>query len=399
MNTPSLQSLFRRDVDPARYRLEIDGLRFFAIMIVMVGHLLERIKKFWMTPSPDLDNGSINLLIDFFASPNQGVLLFFAISGFIISKQMQDVPQGRFDAAFIGKYYVRRITRIFPPYYAVLIGTFLIIAVGGIEIGGLNNSFVEEVPYSESLIASLAYAHGIIFDSMPRLFPLGWSLEIEVQFYLLAPFIFLILFRGDGRTAPWRFVVLLATTFLITFVSINNLIPINKFTIASYIVYFALGIALARYEHPVQRIFSHIGSVSSAILGFGAVGILFWIGDADFGALLTTLIYWALSLGCAFVLFGLAFQPTTLFGKFCRIPIVTYIGLACYSLYLVHMQVFHVATLVLGKLAPMSYLAVGLGFALVMMAGLIAGGVFFALVEKPFASWRPFSSRTRKVTP
>lgn len=365
-------------------------------MIVMVGHLLERIRKFWIDPSPNLDSSFINGLVDFFASPNQGVLLFFAISGFIISKQMQDVPEGRFDKAFVGKYYVRRITRIFPPYYVLLIGTFLIIAIGGIQVGGLNSTYVREVPYTESLMASLAYSHGIVFDSMPRLFPLGWSLEIEVQFYLLAPFIFLLFFRGEGRAAPWRYALLLAATFLITFVAINKLIPINKFTIASYIVYFAIGIALSRYEDRIQKLFAVIGSVPSAVLGFGAVGILFAIGNADFGALVYTLIYWALSLGCIVILFGLAFQPSTLFGKFCRIPIVTYIGLACYSLYLVHMQVFHIATLVLGKLTPMSYLAVTFGFVFVMIIGLIAGGIFFTLVEKPFASWRPFSSKAQK---
>ncbi|MEL6857332.1 MAG: acyltransferase [Pseudomonadota bacterium] len=397
MKIPQLQSLFRRDVDPARYRLEIDGLRFFAIMIVMVGHLLERIKKFWMTPNAHLDSAPINSVIDFFASPNQGVLLFFAISGFIISKQMQDVPKGRFDAAFIGKYYVRRITRIFPPYYAVLIGTFIIVAIGGIEIGGLNGTYVKAVPYSESLFASLAYAHGIINDSMPRLFPLGWSLEIEVQFYLLAPFIFLLLFRGEDRAAPWRFALLLAATFVITFVSINKLIPINKFTIASYIVYFALGIALSRYENVVQRAFAKIGSLASGMLGLATVITLFWIGDAHFDPLIYTLYYWALSLGCVFVLFGLAFQPATLFGKFCRIPVVTYIGLACYSLYLVHMQVFHIATLAFSKIVPISYLSLGLGFCGIMIIGLIAGGLFFALVEKPFASWRPFSSKSRKA--
>lgn len=393
---PRIGSIFRRDVDPARYRLEIDGLRFFAIMIVMVGHLLERIEKFWLAPTHELNSSYLNGLIEFFASPNQGVLLFFAISGFIISKQMQDVPAGRFDASFVGKYYIRRITRIFPPYYFVLIGTFLVVAIGGLQVGGLNSAYVREVPYFQSLMGSLAYSHGIFFDSMPRLFPLGWSLEIEVQFYIIAPLIFLVFFRGDERAQPWRFALLMAATFLISFVAINKLIPINKFTIASYIVYFAVGITLARYEDKVQQAFAKIGSKTSALIGFGSVATLFWIGDAEFQPLAATLVYWALSLGCIVVLFGLAFQPETIFGKFCRIPVITYIGLACYSLYLVHMQVFHVATLTVASLIPMSYFALAVGFTLIMLIGLIAGGLFFALVEKPFASWRPFSNASRK---
>ena len=96
------QSLFRRDIDPARYRLEIDGLRFFAIMIVMVGHLLERIEKFWLSPNANLDQSYINGLIEFFASQNQGGLLFFGISGFLISKRIHGVRDGRSDRSFGG---------------------------------------------------------------------------------------------------------------------------------------------------------------------------------------------------------------------------------------------------------------------------------------------------------
>ena len=244
---------------------------------------------------------------------------------------------------------------------------------------------MRDVPLTESLLASLAYSHGLIYDSMPRLFPLGWSLEVEVQFYILAPFIFLALFRGDHRTAPWRFLVLTLTAFVISFVAVNKLVPITSYSIASHIVYFAIGISLARYEEQVRRLFRVIGNYASLVIGFGAVIILFWLGTAEFSSVAMTIFQWALSLGSIFVLFGLAFQPATMFGKFCRIPIITYIGLACYSLYLVHMQVFHMATLMIGKYLPMSYFMVGAGFVLVMLAGLIAGGVFFTLVEKPFA--------------
>lgn len=392
------ETVFRRNVDPSRYRLEIDGLRFFAIMIVMVGHLLERVKKFWLAPNPELDNPYINGLIEFFASPNQGVLLFFAISGFIIAKQMQDVPSGRFDMSYIGNYYVRRMTRIFPPYYVILIVTFIAYYFVGLQPEGLNSTFVRDVPLPVSLAASMLYSHGALFDSMPRLFPLGWSLEVEVQFYILAPLIFLTLFRGADRAAPWRFAALLVTCFCVSFLVINKIVPVNSFTVASYIIYFAVGITIARHEGAVRKAFSAIGSGASLILGFGTVIGLFWLGAAHFSPLVLTLVYWFLSLGTIVVLFGLAFQPDTLFGKFCRIPVVTYIGLACYSLYMVHLQVFHIAALVAGKFVPMSYATIGACFALIMVAGLVAGAVFFIFVEKPFAAWRPYLFKMRKAS-
>jgi peptidoglycan/LPS O-acetylase OafA/YrhL len=386
-------AVFERKIDPASYRLEIDGLRCFAIMNVMIGHLMERIERFWLAPNPGLDSGAINGVIAYFASPNQGVLLFFAISGFIIAKQMQDVPAGRFTGAFVGKYYVRRMTRIFPPYYLVIIGTFFIYYVLGFSPEGLDRSAGGDMSLPASFAASLFYVHGAVFDSFPRLFALGWSLEVEVQFYLLAPLVFLVLFRGDDRSAPWRFALMLAVFFAISFLAINKIVPINSFTIFSYIIYFGLGITLARYEKAVQRAFSMIGDQGGLVLGFGAAIGMFWLGKAHFEPLAMTLIYWMLSLGTILILFGLAFQPDKAFGKFCRIPVVTYIGMACYSLYLVHMQVFHLAALIAGKFVPMSYAAVIGGFGLIMLAGLAAGFVFFVLVEKPFAAWRPLATK------
>ena len=398
MHLKNLQhsNVFQRSVNPASYRPEIDGLRFFAIMIVMIGHLLERAERFWIEPNPSMDNGVINAVLHFFASPNQGVLLFFAISGFIIAKQMQDVAPGRFDSNFVGKYYVRRMTRIFPPYYMIILGTFVAYYFLGLEPSGLHRSAESQVPLPASLAASLFYVHGAVFDSLPRLYALGWSLEVEVQFYLIAPLIFLTLFRGEDRAAPWRFALMIAVAFAISFVVINKLVPINSFTLLSYAVYFAAGITMARHEAAWRRWFSVVGDKASAVLGAACLLCMFWIGTAHFEPLAMTLIYWFLSVGTIAVLFGLAFQPDKLFGRFCRLPYVTYIGLACYSLYLVHLQFFHAAALVFGKFVPMSYFALFGGFAVIMLGGLLAGYVFFVLVEKPFASWRPSMMKAPK---
>lgn len=394
LNAFQPSKIFQRNLAPGSYRLEIDGLRFFAIMIVMIGHLLERIITFWLAPNPGLDNAAANALLHFFASPYQGVLLFFAISGFIIAKQMQDVPREKFNSAFVGKYYVRRITRIFPPFYFIILSTFVAYYFFGLMPEGLHRSNESAISLPASLAASLFYAHGAVFDSVPRLFALGWSLEVEVQFYLAAPLIFFFLSLGGARTAPWRYALMLAFFFIVSFLSINKLVPVNSYTLLSYIVYFGVGITLARYEAEVQRAFSRIGSMASAVLGAVAVLCMFWIGRAEFHPLGMTLVYWALSLGTIIVLFGLAFQPDTLFGKFCRIPYVAYIGMACYSLYLVHMQVFHILTLAAAKVMPISYFTLAGGFAIILLVGLAAGWLFFALVEKPFAAWRPFARRS-----
>ena len=43
-----------------------------------------------------------------------------------------------------------------------------------------------------SLLASLAYSHGLVFGSHSLVNGVAWSLEVEWQFYLLAPLVFLL---------------------------------------------------------------------------------------------------------------------------------------------------------------------------------------------------------------
>jgi len=191
---------------------------------------------------------------------------------------------------------------------------------------------------------------------------------------------------------------MLAVFFAVSFVAINKIVPVNSFTILSYIVYFGVGIMLARHEGAFRRAFALIGSRASLVLGTATVLGMFWLGTAHFEPLAMTLFSWAFSLGIIVILFGLAFQPDTLFGRFCRLPYITYIGLACYSLYLVHLQLFHIAAQIFARFVPINYFTLFGGFALIMLAGLIAGYAFFVLVEKPFASWRPSSLKARKTT-
>ncbi len=48
-------------------------------------------------------------------------------------------------------------------------------------------------------MASLTYTHDLLFGTYPRLFPPGWSLEVEVQFYILAPLLFGAYFAIEDR--------------------------------------------------------------------------------------------------------------------------------------------------------------------------------------------------------
>ena len=75
----------------SRYRPEIDGLRAFAVIAVIINHFNKEI----------LPNGYL------------GVDIFFVISGFVITSSLYQRPSKNFKD-FISGFYERRIKRLVP---------------------------------------------------------------------------------------------------------------------------------------------------------------------------------------------------------------------------------------------------------------------------------------------
>ena len=104
--------------------------------------------------------------------------LFFTISGFILflpyaAHFLRGGKQPR-----LRQYYFRRVTRIEPPYLIHLGIAFVIALV-------INDR--DPLQLAPHLMASAFYLHNLIYGMSSTLNTVAWSLEIEVQFYLLAP--------------------------------------------------------------------------------------------------------------------------------------------------------------------------------------------------------------------
>ena len=148
---------------------QLDGLRAFAVIAVAVSH--------W-TP------GFLAGIVPW----GTGVQLFFVLSGFLITGillRSRPADLGIPITAALKVFYIRRILRIFPLYYGVL-GLSLLLAIGPIY---------STWPWHFSYLSNIYYAwhgHG---DAIADPFLHLWSLSVEEQFYLLWPFIALVLSR------------------------------------------------------------------------------------------------------------------------------------------------------------------------------------------------------------
>jgi peptidoglycan/LPS O-acetylase OafA/YrhL len=123
-----------------------------------------------------------------------GVDMFFVISGFVITTTiLKDLDSGGFT---IGQFYRRRVRRIFPALYVVLLVT------GVLSFFVLSPKHL--VDFEKSSLATVFFSSNIYFwkssgyfDGAASLKPLlhTWSLSVEEQFYFVYPIALVLLHR------------------------------------------------------------------------------------------------------------------------------------------------------------------------------------------------------------
>ena len=171
-----------------QYRSDIDGLRAFAVLSVVLFHAF-----------PELISGGFI-----------GVDVFFVISGFLISTIIfEKLEQGNF--RFLD-FYARRVRRIFPALILVLVTAFIL---------GWCILFVSEYKQLGKHIAGgagfvanlILWSESGYFDNLADTKPLLhlWSLGIEEQFYIIWPPILWAAWRLRMRVLPVILVIGLAS--------------------------------------------------------------------------------------------------------------------------------------------------------------------------------------------
>lgn len=193
---------------PARsYYPALDGLRGLAILLVTFYH----------------NFGFIN----YFFFGWLGVDLFFVLSGFLITDILLKT---RNSPNYLRNFYVRRILRIFPLYYFILIVFFVLFPVFKFRL--LNIDF-----YVQHQAWFWTYLQNWLFIFHP--IPVNtaalnhfWSLAVEEQFYLVWPFI-ILLFRKPGHLIYLLFFLLVGVItlrFILWTYQIENLAYFNLYT-------------------------------------------------------------------------------------------------------------------------------------------------------------------------
>ena len=333
------------------YVPHIDGLRAVAVLSVILYHISER----WLP-------GGFS-----------GVDVFFAISGFVVSASVAELPQMRPFALF-GYFYARRIRRIVPALVVCLLATSVLAALfipyawlsqaneqtGYYAFFGVSN-------FTLVLNSNSYFAPQVDFNPYTH----TWSLGVEEQFYLLFPPMFAAWMAGGvwRRASAFLFGVgLIASLACAIWLGRTNptyafyLLPSRFWELAAgVLLYQALswrGHPFSEHDQPAT-LWSRGGAIASAAI---LVAGLVFSKPALFpypGALLPV----AGTLGLIAFLHGR--EPRGLIAHLLRNRVVVFIGKISYSLYLWHWPVFVLFRWTSGlESAPWIIAAVVLTFAL-----------------------------------
>jgi peptidoglycan/LPS O-acetylase OafA/YrhL len=299
----------RRITSGGRFIPEIDGLRFVAIASVVLYHLHGFVAG----------SGAVAATQDSFRPLAEhgyrGVNLFYVISGFILGLPFAAQALNGGAAVSLRSYFLRRLTRLEPPYILNLLICFAMVVAVQKETPGAM------LPH---LAASLGYLHNLIFGAQSPINPVAWTLEIEVQFYCLVPLL-AVVFHIPGKSARRATLVLLILAAGIAQTVFWNGPERLKLSILFEIQFFLAGFLLADIylldwrQSPTRRWMWDLIALS-------LWPPLFLLDDR---------IIWILFPFAALALYMAAFRGVVSNRVFTN-PVITVTGGMCYTIYLFH---------------------------------------------------------------
>jgi exopolysaccharide production protein ExoZ len=192
-----------------------------------------------------------------------GVQLFFIVSGYTMMLTFGD----RVDFAAVRSFYIRRIFRIVPLFWLAIVFYMLITSGEGVRFWAPDGIGASDV------VLTFFFLQWFSVTALNSVVPGGWSIAVEMQFYLLFPLIIYLFRRPNGPIFFYALVALLcavsefaAQHYLIPRLALS--LPENRAYLADAYYYcwlprqlvcFGLGVLL--YQGIEQRNLSTLGAL------------------------------------------------------------------------------------------------------------------------------------------
>jgi peptidoglycan/LPS O-acetylase OafA/YrhL len=371
-----------------RFISQIDGLRFFAIFTVICLHINSAARK-QLPPEITADAASTPVS-QFTWWGGIGVDFFFAISGFILAFPFALHHLSGAKPVRLKDYFIRRVTRLEPPYILALLMMFAALLV--VPPAGLK----EPVTLANwpNLLASIFYVHNIAYGEPSLINGVAWSLEIEVQFYILAPLLAYV-FAFQSPLVRRGIMVAVIVAFGVLKGGFDDDLERYRLhlSLLGAMHRFFVGFLMADIFITTWKQAPTHGRKSWDLLGLLGMVLLFPAAakpdDPIFGSWLTAypklpaLLHPLSSLGIGLV-FAAAFRGWAFHAFFTNIWIAT-IGGMCYTIYLFHYPIAFAAMKLTRRFTVGENYDVNLlvQIALLFPIILVLCSIFFVIIERP----------------
>ena len=358
-STPS--TTLPRTNTTAFYRADIDGLRAVAVIPVVLFHAGAR----W------------------FSGGYVGVDVFFVISGYLITTILvQDFSAGRYS---IARFYERRIRRIFPALFVVVLCSSV--------VGHLLLLPEDLKAFAKSVVATTLFVSNIVFwgesgyfDGPAEMKPLlhTWSLAVEEQYYIAFPIVLFLLYRfASPRIASWVIALGALLSFGLSVWGVHNAPVATFYLLPTRGWELLVGSLLAVGLVPLFR----SRAVAEIAAAFGIALILFAVFTFDHDTPFPGLNALAPCIGAALLIQSGRNGFIPAIGRALSSTPLRFVGLISYSLYLWHWPIIVFTKYVWIENLP------AMAQASVVVASIIAAALSWRFVEGPFRDRSRVSTR------
>ncbi|MBR9915946.1 MAG: acyltransferase [Algicola sp.] len=303
----------------------LDPLRFLLASLVICFHIPQLCKNQGLPYVPD---------VPIFNRGTEAVYMFFVLSGFLIIRLIYKAKQK--EVFSIRKFYMRRILRIFPLYFFVVIFGFTFY---WLMLPLLNIPFENNYELSEGLALTIFFLPNV-FEKLYHpggILEVLWSIGIEEQFYLLiAPILFI-----TSKHKILKVLVLLTAVYFVIF-HLDSAHMLRQYNFVYFLLFSGGIVAILEEQGKLQL-----------LKKFRSVPIIIVIATI---AYFTTDIFVCdsaiLRNGITMVLFALFIHVLAYnnLGKTIRNRLLIYLGQISYGIYLLHVIALNAVVYIMLKI-------------------------------------------------
>lgn len=345
------------------YLPEVDGLRFFAFLLVFIHHHT----LFSQIPSLSVlhEKGWL------------GVDLFFVLSAFLFAKLLR-LEYDQTNTISIKKFFIRRIFRIWPVYFFYLI---IIIPIHFFEKGWEDPSYLATrlvglVTFTDNIFASFSGYSPIKMSSHL------WTIGYEEQFYLIIPLLMLSLVKmsAQRKIAFALFVYAMLTVIKCILIVFEAKHPAMWVLPVTHFESILLGIVIAFID--LKKITKHVSPALLLILGIiGMFYIIPLFPSSDEYTYLHILKF--LVVGLATTITVVAVLESKKIKHFFAYKTLVFLGKRSYGLYLYHFLGMYLADIVLAH-NPIIPDNQSYDFVTSLLLTVVISILSYRLIERPF---------------